>query len=235
MSSPLWTPEDEFFLLEELKRKQILLDPPCRAEITAERGTMIALQHVIEKLTAIVEAGEVVSFQNVLNEEPAAWDPASWPSAALICDMVSEGDALNQIPLEIDGHEVFSQDLDFALWEVGEDYGEAHVAVVAGHAPIANALAEAVRQLFWQNLDSSTILSLPLPLAYVPEPFRFAFAKSRLKCDIWQSDKSSDTSGSSGSDKRYQRNIHFRWKAPRIIGRLRRAPFAARFSSTVTG
>ena len=234
-STPLWTQEDEDFLTADLSKRGTLLMPCLRAEITAERGTFIVLQQTISKLTALVENGEEITFKQVLNEEPAAWDAGQYPTAAIVADNVSEADAVNGIPFEVNDKEIFSENGEFALWEVGEDYGDAHVAIVAGSSPEANALAECVRQLFWQDIDSSTILSLPLPLSYVPAPFRFAFAKSRLRCDIWQSDKSSDTAGSSTSEKRYQRNIHFHWKAPRIIGRPALPRFGVRINPQITG
>ena len=88
-TTPLWSQDDEDFLIADLAKRDTLLVPALRAEITAERGTFIVLQQTISKLVALVENGEEITFKQVLNEEPAAWDAGQYPTAAIVAMLSS--------------------------------------------------------------------------------------------------------------------------------------------------
>lgn len=229
----LWGPEDDS-VLDEFIRLGFAPsgDDYMVSELEPAQATFEALAAFLRRARASVEVGEKLQFSSVHTQSPNAWEPQDLPAAVIDDEQTSEWDAYQGTPYEEGGESVVSKDKRWALWKVGEDVGDARVTVTARTNPEARALAEAVRQSFFSNIDTRQGTVLPLPQAFLPLPVR---GRAVPRCAVWLEKGGGGTNSTEGtSDALFRVVVRFRWRAPRLSVRPALHSLDVGFSASLT-
>ena len=199
------------------------------SEYDTEHGVRDALAVVLQQISARVEHLDgsdfkTVAFKAVFTDEPLASDPAVYPAAYLEPISSSELDAMQFVPArDADGDDIVTD--EWALWKLGEDTGEANVKIFTTTEVEAHAMAQAVRETIAGNIDRNVGAQLPMPVRYLPAPFRDAFpAASTPSCHLTLNDsRGRPVAGAEGGV--WTVDIEFAWRATRFTARPRIADF----------
>jgi len=229
--SALWGPEDDRALDEFVADGLAFLpDGVLVGELEPAQATFEAFAALLRRVSAQVESGESIRLSSVHTQSPNAWEPQDLPAAVIDDEQTKEWDAYQGTPYRENGQEISTK--KYALWHVGEDVGDARVTVTAPTSPQARALAEAVRQSLFSNIDTRQGLMLPLPQAFLPAPFR---GRAHPRCALWLNAGGGGINSTEGtSDALFRVVVRFRWRAPRISARPALHSLDVGFSSSLT-
>ena len=173
---------------------------------------------------AAPKASTKIAFRNVLPRWPDAWSPALYPLAALSEKFTTPWDAIGGYPVRRTNEHGVAEDIvtdEWALWELGEDVGEAVISIFASHNSHATALERAVVESLFADLDQHMAAVLPLPELYLPPPFVGVlpveeFPKVRVSLAKGGSGETSER-----KDNAWRVDVAFRWQAKRLTARPR--------------
>lgn len=226
----LWTPADDAALDQLIRTRDIFLPQVISiSELDPEQAVFEALGALISRLSVVVEGGQSsIEFKSVYTSSPNAWDPAVFPSAAIDDIETHQYQVVQCTPARFHNGDdvIFGK---WALWDVGEDVGKAKVTIVAATNPEARALAEAVRQCLFADLNENRSSRLPMPRAFLPDPFRGKVHKFCRVTFIEGGGSIRDTD--SPQQGLYRVEVRFSWQAPRISARPV-LPFGSSFEIT---
>jgi hypothetical protein len=198
-------------------------------DLSPEEAVFSALARHLSRIEARVESGRgdrhtALRFVDVNPRWKDAWRAAAYPSAAISSRSVNEWAAEVGRPMPHPartGEDLFSADGEWALWDVGEDDGEGVVVIAASYEPHAKALAEAVRDALFGDLDRQQGITLPLPEAFLPAPFRGLLLAEQLPVARVAFRGHEGTSEQDGESGVWRADIRFHWQAPRVAARKR--------------
>lgn len=206
------------------------------SELEPEEAVLLALAWHLGRIEARVEgSAEGLRPRYVGHEWAEGTKPAQYPALVVLGRITAPRDALVSVPFTIGDQDVISADDQWGLWRVGEDIGEGIVHVFASHKPQRDALLAAVQDALSGNLDTFQGLGLPLPEAFLPEPFRALFAPAafpRARVSLaGQGAPVDDALAAAGGV--WRADVPFTWQAPRLAARRRIPDLAAAVTVTV--
>lgn len=200
------------------------------SELEPEEAVLLALAWHLGRVEARVEgSAEGLRPRYVGHEWAEGTKPAQYPALVVLGRITSPRDAILAIPCVVGGQDVISADNQWALWRVGEDIGEGVVHVFASHKPQRDALLAAVQDALSGNLDTLQGLGVPLPEAFLPEPFRALFAPEafpRARVSLARAGAPVDD-GLAAQGGVWRADVPFTWQAPRLSARHRLPDLAA--------
>lgn len=201
------------------------------AELEPEKAVQVALSWHLARVEARVEGSpEPLKPRYAGSEWAQGTQPAQYPSLVVLGRTTTRRDAILGVPyLDADRRDVVSPDEQWALWRVGEDVGEAMVHIFASHEVQRDALANAVEDALQGNLDSLQALGLPLPEAFLPEPFRALFAPEAFpRARVALAGQATPVDdGLAAAGGVWRADVPFTWQAPRLAARRRIHDLAA--------
>ncbi len=211
-------------------RGLVLVPSPARcSELSPEQAVFRSLGRHLTRLEAslddeVLGTTKALRFRNVRDEWPEAWEPSLYPIGVINSEITHESDCIVGKPAHgRDGTDIITEDGAWALWNLGEDVGDARVIIFAAYSSHAKALAQGVRDALTGDLDKRRRIVLPLPEAYLPPPFRTQFAVADFPvCAIalrGGGDNGADPIKSPGGAWRI--DVRFTWQAPSLAARAR--------------
>lgn len=217
MTSPLWTPNDDA-ALDALIKQRIAFVPAASSlsELDPAQAVFESLAALLRRVRVTVEGSfDPIVFRAVYTAAPNAWDAAKFPACA-IDDITTNQYQVTQCTPWFEGDNDIKAG-GFALWQVGEDTGLAKVTIVAATNPEARALAEAVRQCLFSDLDNRRGVRLPMPQAFLPPPFRGMVSPV---CRLLLAEGGGSITDVEGpKEGLYRVEVRFTWQAQRISAR----------------
>lgn len=210
-------------------RKFVVPSAVSVAEHDTEYGVLTSLAHVLRQVSARVEhldgsEHRELSFKAVFTDEPLASDPAKYPAAYLEPILSTELDSMSFVPVrDACGDDIVTD--EWALWKLGEDKGEANVKIFTTTEVEARAMAQAVRETLAGDIDRAVGAWLPMPVRYLPEPFREAFPPASMPaCHLTLNDSRGRPTPGAESGV-WTVDIEFAWRATRFTARSRLPDF----------